>query len=73
MACLGIPSLNTKGGAGTWPDLVELGMILEVDWNNLEMIMQIIEQRFRQPSLDSIQNCKKTIEVGRNLDILLWG
>jgi hypothetical protein len=43
MAYLGVPSLITKGGAETWPELVDLRMITEVDWSNLEAVAKIIE------------------------------
>lgn len=32
MACIGIPSIITKGGADTWPELIKIGIIYEMDW-----------------------------------------
>ena len=35
MACIGIPSIITKGGADTWPELTKIGIFYEVDWQQL--------------------------------------
>lgn len=37
MACLGVRSLVTTGGLGTWPDIVQSNVFIEVDWNQLEI------------------------------------
>jgi len=71
MACLGVPSLITKGGAETWPELVDLGMITEVDWSNLEAVAKIIEQDFTRPSITAIEQSRAIIDVGKNIDFLL--
>jgi glycosyltransferase involved in cell wall biosynthesis len=34
MAALGICSLVTKGGTQTWPELIEIGIVKEVDWDD---------------------------------------
>ena len=71
MACLGVPSLITKGGAETWPELVDLRMITEVDWNNLEAVAKIIGQDFTRPSITAIEQSRAIIDVGKNIDFLL--
>jgi glycosyltransferase involved in cell wall biosynthesis len=71
MACLGVPSLITKGGAETWPELVDLGMIIEVDWSNLEAVAKIIEQDFIRPSITAIEQSRAIIDVGKNIHFLL--
>lgn len=38
MSALGVPSLVSKGGLLTWPDLAESKLIREVDWNDLEAV-----------------------------------
>jgi len=35
MACIGIPSIVTKNGVDTWPELVDLEIIHEVDWKKI--------------------------------------
>ena len=44
MACLGIPSLITQSGSETWPELVEMGLLYEVDWNNPESLDSALER-----------------------------
>ena len=38
MAALGIRSLVTKGGTQTWPELIEIGVVKEVDWNDIQCL-----------------------------------
>jgi len=71
MACLGVPSLITKGGADTWPELVDFGIITEADWGNLSEVAKIIERASIVPSSKVIEQCRTVIDVGRNLDFLL--
>lgn len=70
MACLGVPSLTTKGGADTWPELVDFGMITEVDWGNLSAVAKTIERDFTIPPYKVIEQCRTIIDVSRNLDFL---
>jgi glycosyltransferase involved in cell wall biosynthesis len=44
MAALGVPSLITKGGAETWPELIKLGIVIEVDWNELDSVANFIKK-----------------------------
>ena len=71
MACLGVPSLITKGGADTWPELVDFGVITEINWGNLSAVAKIIERDFTVPSFKVIEQCRAIIDVSRNLDFLL--
>lgn len=71
MACLGVPSLITKGGADTWPELVDFGIISEVDWSNLSAVAKIIERDFTAPPAKVIELCRSLLDIGRNLDFLL--
>ncbi len=42
MAALGIRSLVTKGGTQTWPELIEIGVVKEVDWNDMNSLINEI-------------------------------
>jgi len=42
MSALGVPSLVSKGGLLTWPDLAESKLIREVDWSDLEAVAQAL-------------------------------
>ncbi len=55
MACLGVTSLITFGGSETWPELVKLGLVVEVNWTNSKSVVEII---------NSEANLEKNLEVG---------
>ena len=71
MACLGVPSLITKGGSDTWPELVDFGIISEVDWSNLSAVAKIIDRDITVPPAKVIELCRSLLDIGRNLDFLL--
>jgi hypothetical protein len=72
MACLGIPSLVTKQGCSTWPELEMAGVIKEVDWslsNNFEVTLYAASQvRFE---LGKIDEFKSIISIENNLKEIL--
>lgn len=57
MACLGVRSLVTTGGLGTWPEIVQSNVFIEIDWNQLEIE---IGQK-----LDSCRSGLTDIEISR--------
>lgn len=72
MACLGIPSLVTQHGARTWPELVNLGLLLEVDWNSPQSIQASIKKASEFLATESIiSSARKVISIKQNLDDLL--
>jgi hypothetical protein len=50
MACLGVPSVVTKGGLSTWQDLQEFGIFVEVDWDELDLASKQIDYLSRSQS-----------------------
>jgi len=72
MACLGIPSLVTKEGCSTWPELEIAGVIKEVDWNqgnNFEIALYSASQaRFDSGKIDDF---KSIISIENNLRAIL--
>jgi len=42
MSAIGVPSLVSKGGLHTWPDLAESKLIREVDWSDLKTVAQAL-------------------------------
>jgi len=68
MACLGIPSLVTRGGNETWPDLVSLDLLHEVDWDNrqevVNKISELSENRFSE---STSATARELISVKKNL------
>ena len=72
MACLGIPSLITKKGCSTWPELEIAGVIKEVDWNqrnNFEIALYSANQaRFDSGKIDEFRSM---ISIENNLRAIL--
>ncbi len=69
MACLGVPSLIGKNGSETWPELLELGLVQEVDWENLELVANTIKSNVKIPSLEQVIECRSIISISHNLDL----
>jgi hypothetical protein len=72
MACLGIPSLITQGGSETWPELVEIGLLYEVDWNNPESLDSALERaKSLVPDKILVNKAQKLISIENNLESLI--
>jgi hypothetical protein len=60
MAALGVPSLVTKGGVGTWPDLTETNIFIECNWCDLDetckKILCASELKFAPATIQRIRN-----------------
>lgn len=72
MACLGIPSLITQGGSVTWPELVEMGFLYEVDWSDSKSLGSALKKaKSFLPNEDSIHRAKQLISIENNLELFL--
>jgi len=69
MACLGIPSLVTKNGCATWPELQDLGLVYEVDWNDIDKIKSLISKINIQT--DNVFKVRGIIDIKNNLNQML--
>jgi glycosyltransferase involved in cell wall biosynthesis len=67
MACLGIPSLITNGGSETWPELVRLGLVIEVDWSNLDSVVDVIKSGIKLPKNSEIGLARQLIDIKNNI------
>ena len=67
MACLGIPSLITNGGSETWPELVRLGLVIEVDWSNLDSVVNVIKSGIKLPKNSEIDLARQLIDIKNNI------
>ena len=67
MACLGIPSLITIGGSETWPELVQLGLVIEVDWANLDSVISTIKSGIQLSKNSDIDLARQIIDVKNNI------
>jgi glycosyltransferase involved in cell wall biosynthesis len=71
MASLGVPSLITKNGCQTWPELLKYGIVREVDWNNLEKVASVINTEIMTPSLAELNNYREILDITHNLHLHL--
>jgi glycosyltransferase involved in cell wall biosynthesis len=72
MASLGVPSLVTKGGVGTWPELVKTGIFVECDWGALDdtcrKVVVASEMTFSPQTIQAIRNL---VDVRNNVSRLV--
>ena len=71
MASLGVPSLITKNGAETWPELTNLGIVIEVDWNNLNLVADFIKGLTVDFQDNDVQEIRNIVSIQNNLNSLL--
>jgi len=71
MACLGIPSLVTIGGSNTWPELLDLGIVKEVDWSNLSEVADCIIKLSTSRDVNKINECLGLIDIRNNINTIL--
>ena len=69
MACLGIPSLVTKNGCATWPELYNLGFVYEVDWSKINKIAEIVTRISIQS--ENISQVRSIINIKNSLNKML--
>lgn len=67
MACLGIPSLITIRGGGTWPELVRLGLVIEVDWSDLNSVINVIISDIKLLKNSDIDLARQIIDIKNNI------
>lgn len=68
MACVGIPSLVARRGSDTWPELIDLGIVREVDWNDEEeIISNLLDLPNNFPLEHKIGQARKIISIENNL------
>jgi hypothetical protein len=71
MSCIGVPSLIPKGSNLTWPELADIGIIKEVDWDNRQSLITAIDEIKSQKSPRIIPRSRKVIDIEHNLETML--
>lgn len=68
MASVGTPSVVTIGGLKTWPDLEDLGLFYECNWNDVNLV---IGQIFRASKIkidsEILEKIRETISIEKNV------
>jgi glycosyltransferase involved in cell wall biosynthesis len=72
LACLGVPTLLTRHGLGTWPDLVDFEIFHETDWMNYsEIADQILEISELEIKESVVQEISSNIDIQNQLTKLI--
>jgi glycosyltransferase involved in cell wall biosynthesis len=71
LACLGVPTLLSKGGLSTWPDLTSLEIFHETEWRNLNQIaleiLRISNIRFSDEIIHKVRN---EVDIRNQINLL---
>lgn len=67
MACLGVPSLISLGGGETWPELVKLGLVVEVNWSDIDSVVNIVKSISNLSKNSEVDLAKQIIDVKNNV------
>lgn len=71
LACVGTPTLLTKGGLETWPDLVGYRIFHETDWQDyLKVSKQISEISSINLTEETVQALASRIDISHQIDQL---
>ena len=72
LACLGIPTLLTKEGLGTWPDLARFKIFLETDWLDFGTVAdQVLRVSQRHFTKEEIAEITSIIDIKNQVEKLL--
>lgn len=72
MACIGIPSLIARHGSSTWPDLVNLGYLYEVNWNDEDEVADTLENlATRKFHKGETSDVAKVVSIENNVKAIL--
>jgi len=72
MCAIGVPSIVTSGGLVTWPELVESGLVQQVDWLNVKEVANAIKlsQNITITPLE-LSKVRTLVDINRQIENLL--
>jgi len=71
MAAIGIPSVVTKEGCETWPELQKYDFVLETSWEDLESVGVAIQRLLSAQSNFGIDEIRQLIDITNHCNRLL--
>lgn len=72
MASLGVPSLVTQGGLGTWPDLAETNIFVECDWRDFdETCKKILHASELEFAPTAIKRIRDLVDIQNNVSKII--
>jgi len=68
MAQIGVPSLVTKGGTDNWPELLRLGVVIEIDWKEPDQLFKAV-QKYKDANLSefTLKEISKLVDIENNI------
>lgn len=72
LASIGVPTILTKNGTHTWPDLNDFGIFFETDWSDMDEVARIVQKAslMRVESLD-VEKIRELISIRNNINELI--
>ena len=72
MASMGVPSLVTQGGVGTWPDLSEANVFIECNWGEIdETCKKILIASDLKLTSQAIKSIRGLVDIQNNVSEIL--
>jgi hypothetical protein len=70
MSCIGVKSFITKNGKETWPDLADMGVVQEVDWDELSDTDAQLILSSTVLSAEKIEKSQSLIDIANNIRMI---
>ena len=70
MSCIGVRSFVTKYGTETWPELAEMGVVQEIDWDELSDTDAELILSSTTLGIEKIEKSQALIDIANNIRII---
>ena len=70
MSCIGVKSFVTKYGTETWPELADMGVVQEVDWDELSDTDAELILSSTALGIEKIEKSQALIDIANNIRII---
>ena len=70
MSCIGVKSFVTKYGTETWPELVEMGVVQEIDWDELSDTDAELILSSTTLGIEKTEKSQALIDISNNIRII---
>ena len=73
LLCLGVPSIISKNGRSTWPELIHCSMLQDCDWSSLDEIEASLEKLFSLSESQKLEEkllAQKIFSIENNIEAI---
>ena len=72
LASIGVPTILTKNGTHTWPDLNDFNIFFETDWSDMNEVAKIVQKAsLMRFELSDVRKIRDLISIGNNINKLI--